>query len=56
MKTPILMTQNRANLDEIIIRDRLRPVREVGVESLLASIAETGVMKDAVHLRKKKDG
>lgn len=56
MKTPTLMTQTRAALDEIIVRDRLRPVREAGVESLLASIGETGVMKDAIHLRKKKDG
>ncbi|WP_444452005.1 ParB/RepB/Spo0J family partition protein [Rhodobacter capsulatus] len=41
---------------EVIVRDRLRPVTEAGVQSLLASIAETGVMKDAIHVRKKKDG
>jgi len=31
-------------------------VSESGVESLIASITETGVMKDAIHVRKKKDG
>lgn len=41
---------------EVIVRDRLRPVTEAGVQSLLASITETGVMKDAIHVRKKKDG
>lgn len=41
---------------EVIVRDRLRPVTEAGVQSLLASISETGVMKDAIHVRKKKDG
>lgn len=56
MKSPTLMTQSRVRLDEIIVRDRLRPVSEAGVESLLASIAEVGVMKDAIHVRKKKDG
>jgi len=56
MKTPTLLTQNRVKLDEVVIRDRLRPVGEAGVASLLASITETGVMKDAIHVRKKKDG
>lgn len=56
MKSPTLMTQSRVRLDEIVVRDRLRSVSEAGVESLLASIAEIGVMKDAIHVRKKKDG
>lgn len=50
------MQQNRVQLSEIVIGHRLRPISEAGVESLIASIQETGVMKDAVHLRKKKDG
>lgn len=50
------MQQNRVQLSEIVIGHRLRPISEAGVESLIASIKETGVMKDAVHLRKKKDG
>lgn len=56
MKQPTLMQQNRVNVAEIIVRGRLRPVSEAGVESLIASVAETGVMKDAIHVRKKKDG
>jgi ParB family chromosome partitioning protein len=56
MKSPTLMTQSRVRIDEIVVRNRLRPVSEAGVESLLASIAEVGVMKDAIHVRKKKDG
>ncbi len=41
---------------EIDARSRLRPVSEAGVASLIASVTETGVMKDAIHVRKKKDG
>jgi hypothetical protein len=37
------------------VRDRLRPVSEAAVESLVALIAELGVMKDAIHIRKRKD-
>lgn len=50
------MQQNRVRIAEIITHGRLRPVSEAGVESLIASIRETGVMKDAIHVRKKKDG
>lgn len=50
------MQQSRAQITDIIVGDRLRPVSEAGVESLIASIKETGVMKDAIHIRKKKDG
>lgn len=56
MKTPTLMQINRVPVAEVIEKDRLRPVREAGVLSLIASIEETGVMKDAIHVRKKKDG
>ena len=41
---------------DIICRDRLRPVSEAGVAALIASIGELGVIKDAVHVRRKKDG
>lgn len=50
------MQPTRASVAEIVVGPRLRPVSEAGVESLLASIAETGVMKDPVDLRRKKDG
>lgn len=50
------MQQNRANLTDIIVGERLRPVSKAGVESLIASINETGVMKDPIHIRKKRDG
>ena len=56
MKLPTLMSQNRVRLDDIVIRDRLRPVSAAGVAALVASINETGVMEDAIHVRKKKDG
>ena len=56
MKSPTLMQQNRVKIADIVIGSRLRPVSAAGVESLITSINETGVMKDAIHLRKKKDG
>jgi ParB family transcriptional regulator, chromosome partitioning protein len=56
MKTPTLTTIERVTLGEIAVRDRLRPVSEAAVESLVASITELGVMKDAIHIRKRKDG
>lgn len=54
--TPTLLQIDKVAVAEVIVRDRLRPVSEAGVESLIASIAEIGVMKDAIHVRKKKDG
>jgi ParB family chromosome partitioning protein len=56
MKQPTLMQIDRVRVDQIDARDRLRPVSEAGVDSLLASIAEVGVMKDPIHVRRKKDG
>jgi len=56
MKQATLLQQGRVMVASIICRDRLRPASEAGVESLIASIEETGVMKDAIHCRKKKDG
>jgi ParB family chromosome partitioning protein len=56
VKKPTLLQQNRVRVTEIATHNRLRPISEAGVESLIASINETGVMKDAIHVRKKKDG
>ena len=39
---------------EVDADNRLRPVSEAGVQSLIASIEELGVIKDAVHVRKKR--
>ena len=55
MKEPTLMQQTKVAVAAVITKDRLRPVSEAGVESLIASIRETMVMKDAIHVRKKKD-
>ena len=55
MKKPNLLQQNRVRVTEIVTHGRLRPISEAGVESLIASIRETMVMKDAIHVRKKKD-
>lgn len=41
---------------DIVVRDRLRPVSEAGVESLLASIRDVGVMKDEIHVRLARRG
>lgn len=56
MAEPRLMKADRVSVADILVGERLRPVSEAGVESLLASIAEIGVMKDAIHLRQKKGG
>lgn len=54
--TPHLLQIHKVKIADIAESGRLRPVSEAGVESLIASITETGVMKDAIHVRKKKDG
>lgn len=41
-------------LADIDVGNRLRPVSEAGVDAILSSIGETGIMKDAVHLRRVK--
>ena len=56
MKSPTLQMTGLVPVAEIEDRNRLRPVSEAGVEALKASIAETGVMKDAIHVRRKKGG
>lgn len=39
---------------EVDAENRLRPVSEAGVQSLIASIEVLGVIKDAIHVRKKR--
>lgn len=56
MKEPVLLTMDTVAVADVDARHRLRPVSEAGVESLIASIRELGVMKDAIHVRKRKDG
>ncbi len=50
------MQQSSVKVADVDARHRLRPVSEAGVQSLIASVTETGVMKDAIHVRRKKDG
>lgn len=56
MKEPVLLQIDRVKVADVIVRDRLRPVSEAAVESLLESVRELGVLKDAIHVGKKKDG
>lgn len=56
MKAPTLLKRDTVGIDAIRVEDRLRPVSEAGIESLVASITELGVMKDPIHLRQKKSG
>lgn len=46
----------KLEIERIEVTDRLRPVSEAGVDSLIASINELGVIKDAIHVRKKGRG
>ncbi|MBN8190246.1 ParB N-terminal domain-containing protein [Salipiger thiooxidans] len=50
----IIQSVTELRVDQIVVRDRLRPVSEAGVAALTASISEMGVMKDPVHVRKVK--
>lgn len=56
MKKPTLMQVASVAVAEVDASKRLRPVSDAGVESLIASINETQVMKDAIHVRKLKSG
>lgn len=56
MKPPVERETTQVPVGDIIVRSRLRPVSDAAVESLITSIGELGVMKDAVHLRKRKEG
>ncbi len=50
------MVKEMVAVADVDASQRLRPVSAAGVESLMASIAEVGVMKDAIHVRQRKDG
>lgn len=56
MKNPTLMKRDQVAISEIEVGVRLRPVCEAGIESLIASITELGVMKDPIHLRQQRAG
>ncbi|MEM5477145.1 ParB N-terminal domain-containing protein [Pacificibacter sp. AS14] len=56
MSKATLMQMDRVVISDVKTDNRLRPIVEAGVDSLIASITETGVMKDAIHVRKKHDG
>lgn len=56
MSKATLMQMDRVVIADVKTDNRLRPIVEAGVDSLIASINETGVMKDAIHVRKKHDG
>lgn len=43
-------------VDEVLSNDRLRPVSEAGVQSLIDSITDLGVMKDPIQVRKHSSG
>ncbi len=43
-------------LADVKSSERLRPVSDAGVQSILASVAEIGRIKDPIHVRKSKKG
>ncbi|MGR3436842.1 MAG: ParB/RepB/Spo0J family partition protein [Shimia sp.] len=49
---PQFIRECETPLSDIHSEDRLRPITESTVVSLIASIEELGVLKDAIHLRK----
>ncbi|MGH1416864.1 MAG: ParB N-terminal domain-containing protein [Pelagimonas sp.] len=54
MVPKILPTITELPVSEIEFGERLRPVSDAGVDALIASINELGVMKDPIHVRKIK--
>ncbi|MCW9041710.1 MAG: ParB N-terminal domain-containing protein [Pseudopelagicola sp.] len=56
MTTPQTPQIQQIEIAQIETGERMRPVSEAGVESLMASIGELGVMKDPVQLRRKGRG
>lgn len=56
MAEPTLLQISRVTVADVDDSRRLRPVSEAGVESLIASIEELGVMKDPIHVRQIKGG
>lgn len=56
MKEPTLLKIARIAIAEIEVGSRLRPASEAGIESIVASVRELGVMKDPIHVRQTKRG
>ncbi len=56
MKEPTLLKTGQVRVADIEKGSRLRPASEAGVQSIIASIGELLVMKDALHVRQKKGG
>jgi ParB family transcriptional regulator, chromosome partitioning protein len=56
MKTLPSPTLTRLQLADVRATQRMRPVSTAGVNSILASVAEIGQIKDPIHVRRKKDG
>lgn len=54
--TPKSPTLADMPVEQVLVGSRLRPVSEAGVDALVSSIRELGVMKDPIHVRKKKGG
>lgn len=56
MKSAPAPVLQRIRLADVKVDQRLRPVSQAGVQSILASVAEIGQIKDPVHVRKTKTG
>lgn len=56
MISDIAPVLQRIRLADVKAEQRLRPVSEAGVQSILASVAEIGRIKDPVHVRSNKKG
>jgi ParB family chromosome partitioning protein len=56
MKSAPAPVLQRIRLADVKADQRLRPVSAAGVQSILASVAEIGQIKDPVHVRKTKAG
>lgn len=56
MKKPNLLQISEVRTADVVMLERLRPVSEAAVESLVNSYTELGVLKDEIHVRKKRDG
>jgi ParB family chromosome partitioning protein len=56
MKSAPAPVLQRIRLADVKADQRLRPVSAAGVQSILASVAEIGQIKDPVHVRKTKTG
>lgn len=56
MMSEIAPVLQRIRFADVKADQRLRPVSEAGVQSILASVAEIGRVKDPVHVRKTRKG